>query len=158
MSRAHQKALRIAYGAVIPLPPDEAFSFVSDPENWLSFISSLRESSKDDAWGRVGGRGQMSNVVLGRRIASEIELTVWDPPHEFRYVSRQPGAPLLDNRRLLEPVPGGTRLSGTTTVTPRAGPAALVDRVRVLALQRIFATAMARLPEAARASRAQPPD
>lgn len=156
MSVESRRTLCLAYGAVIPLPADEAFSFVSDPETWPSYFSSMRDSSKDDDWGRVGGRGQMSNVVLGRRITSVIEVTVWDPPHEFRYVSRQQGAPLLDNRRVFETVPGGTRLRGTTTLTPRSGAAGLVDRVRVLALRRIFAAAMARLPDVARASGAAP--
>jgi hypothetical protein len=142
--------MRLSYGAVIPLPPEEAFAFVSDPLNWPSFFSSLRDSSRDADWGGVGSRGQMSNVVLGRTITSEIEVTAWNPPHEFRYVSRQPGTPPLDNRRVLEPVPDGTRLTGTTEVTPRPGLAGLVDRARMLAVRRIYAKAMARLPEAAR--------
>jgi len=152
VSSASRQPMHIAYGAVVPLPPDEAFAFVSDPLNWPSFFSSVRDSSRDDDWGSVGGRGHMSNVVLGRTIPSEIELTVWNPPHEFRYTSRQSGAPPLDNRRVFEPAPGGTRLSGTTEVTPRPGLPGLLDRVRVLALRRIFAAAMAQLPEAARAS------
>lgn len=157
MSSASRKPVHFAYGAVVHLPPDEAFAFVSDPLNWPSFFSSLRDSSRDEDWGSVGSRGQMSNVVLGRTIASEIEVTVWNPPHEFRYLSRQPGTPPLDNRRVFEPVPEGTRLSGTTEVIPRPGLPGLVDRARVLALRRIFAAAMAKLPEAARASHAPPP-
>ncbi|MDF2746298.1 MAG: hypothetical protein K0S98_582, partial [Propionibacteriaceae bacterium] len=26
--------MRISYGAVLPLPPEEAFAFVADPVNW----------------------------------------------------------------------------------------------------------------------------
>ncbi len=150
MSTASRKPIRISYGAVVPLPPDAAFAFVSDPLNWPSFFSSLRDSSRSEHWG-AGGRGQMSNVVLGRTITSEIEVMVWNPPHEFRYLSRQPGTPPLDNRRLFEPAQDGTRLSGTTEVTPRAGLPGMLDRARALALRRIFASAMERLPEAARA-------
>ncbi len=156
MFSASRKPMHLAYGALVPLPQDEAYAFVSDPLNWPSFFSSLRDSSRNEDWG-IGGRGQMSNVVLGRTITSEIEVTVWNPPHEFRYLSRQPGTPPLDNRRIFEPAPDGTRLSGTTEVTPRPGLPGLLDRARVLALRRIFAAAMARLPEAARASHAPPP-
>ena len=156
MSSATGKPMHIAYGAVIPLPPDEAFAFVSDPLNWPSFFSSVRDSSRNEDWGAVGGRGQMSNVVLGRTITSDLEVTVWNSPSEFRYLSRQPGTPPLDNRRLFEPAPGGTRLIGTTEVTPRSGLPGLVDRARLLAVRRIFASAMTRLPEAARASHAPP--
>ena len=149
MSAAARKPIQFSYGAVLPLPPDEAYAFVCDPLNWPLFFDSLRDTGRDDDWGRVGSRGRMSNVVLGRSITSEIEVTVWNPPHEFRYLSRQPGTPALDNRRLFEPVPAGTRLHATTTVTPRAGLAGLLDRARVVAVRRIFAAAMARLPEAA---------
>ena len=156
MSATSRKPVHIVYGAVVPLPPDEAYAFVSDPLNWPSFIASLRDSSRNEEWG-VGGRGQMTNVVLGRTITSDIEVTVWNPPHEFRYLTRQPGTPPLDNRRTFEPAPEGTRLTGTTDVTPRPGLPGLIDRARVLALRRIFAAAMAELPEAARASHAPSP-
>jgi polyketide cyclase/dehydrase/lipid transport protein len=158
VSTVDGKPVRIAYGAVVPLPPDAAFAFVCDPLHWPSFFSSLHDSSRNEDWGSVGSQGQMSNVVLGRTINSEIEVTVWNPPHEFRYLSRQPGTPPLDNRRLFEPAPGGTRLSGTTEVPQRLGLPGLIDRARMLALRRIFAAAMARLPEAAEASHSPSPD
>ncbi len=157
MSATSRKPIHLAYEAVVPLPPDEAYAFVSDPLNWPSFFSSLRDSSRSEDWG-IGGRGQMSNTVLGRTITSQIEVTVWNPPHEFRYLSRQPGTPPLDNRRIFEPAAAGTRLRGTTVVIPRPGLPGVLDRIRVLALRRIFAAAMARLPEAARASQQSPTD
>ncbi len=149
MSTAERKPIQFSYEAVLALAPDEAYAFVSDPLNWPSFFESLRDTDRDDDWGRVGSRGRMSNVVLGRSITSEIEVTVWNPPHEFRYLSRQPGTPALDNRRLFEAVSAGTRLRGTTTLTPRPGLPGLLDRARVIAVRRIFAAAMARLPEVA---------
>ena len=69
----------------------------------------------------------MTTRFLGRTIESTMEFTVWDPPREFRYVSRQPGAPDLDNRRVFEPIPGGTRLQGTTEAVPRAEMALFAD-------------------------------
>lgn len=157
VSATSRKPIHLAYGALVPLPPDQAYAFVADPLNWPSFFASLRDTSRDEDWG-LGSRGQMSNVVLGRTVTSEIEVTMWNPPHEFRYLSRQPGTPPLDNRRTFEPAPNGTRLSGTTQVTPRLGLPGLVDRARLLAVRRIFAAAMARLPAAALASHALPPD
>jgi hypothetical protein len=122
--------VRLTYGAVIPLPPEPAFAFVTDPLNWPSFFSSMRGARKDADWGSVGGRAQMRTVVLGRTVTSDLEMTAWDPPHEFGYVSRQASAPALTNHRVLEPVPGGTRLSGTTEVTLRPGLPGLADGVR----------------------------
>lgn len=92
----------------------------------------------------------MTTRFLGRTVESAMELTTWDPPREFRYRSQQPGAPDLDNRRTFEPVPNGTRLHGTTVVVPRPGVAGLADRAQVLALRRLYAGAMKRLPEVLR--------
>lgn len=144
-----QRPLRIEYGAELPVPPAQAFAFVSDPRNWPRFIASLVTAAGGDDWGRVGGHGQMTTRFLGRTVESTMELTTWDPPREFRYLSRQPGAPDLDNRRTFEPTPNrnGTRLSGTTLVVPRSGVAGLADRAQVLALRRLYAGAMRRLPE-----------
>jgi len=146
-SPASTRPLRIEYGAELPVPPAEAFAFVSDPLNWPRFITNLVSAVGDDDWGRVGGHGQMTTKFLGRTVESTMELTTWDPPREFRYRSRQPGAPDLDNRRTFEPIPNGTRLRGTTVVVPRPGVAGLADRAQVLALRRLYAGAMKRLPE-----------
>ena len=74
------------------------------------------------------------------------------PTAEFGYVSRQPGAPALNNRRVLEQVPGSTRVHATTEMTLRRGMPGLLDRVQERALRRTYSAAMARLPEAARAA------
>ena len=34
--------MKISYGALIPLPPDEAFGFVADPVNWPLFFPGVR--------------------------------------------------------------------------------------------------------------------
>jgi hypothetical protein len=53
---------------------------------------------------------------------------------------------------VFEPVPGGTRLRGTTEAVLRPGLSGLLDRVQEQALRRLYAAAMARLPDAARAA------
>jgi hypothetical protein len=114
------QAVQISYDAALPIPPVEAFAFVSDPRNWPRFIDNLRSADPDDDWAEVGGRGHMTTRFLGRTIESTMEITVWDPPREFRYTSRQPGAPDLDNHRVFEAIRGGTRLRGTTEAMPAA--------------------------------------
>jgi glyoxylase-like metal-dependent hydrolase (beta-lactamase superfamily II) len=143
---------RISYGAVIPLPSNEAFAFVTDPENWQLFFSTIRAVEKGTDWEGVGGRASMTHEVLGRTFTSELEMTVWDPPHEFRYLARQPGAPVFDNRRVFEPVAGGTRMRGTSEAAARAGVTGLIDRTRARALRRMYDEAMVRLPDAALAA------
>jgi glyoxylase-like metal-dependent hydrolase (beta-lactamase superfamily II) len=149
---------RIEYGAVLPLSPDAAFAFVADPSNWVLFFDSVQDAHGERDWGSVGGHARMTVQFVGRSVTSELELTEWDPPHAFRYVARHPGAPPLDNRRVFEPLPGGTRLRGSTEAAPRAGMAGLLDRAQRPALRRMYAKAMARLPEVARTSSAATPD
>jgi glyoxylase-like metal-dependent hydrolase (beta-lactamase superfamily II) len=151
-SRQTGQPVRITYEAVIPLPPQEAFAFLTEPRNWPSFVSSMRSTSKEAGWEGIGGRAEMANTFMGRRVTSELEMTAWDPPREFGYVSRQPGAPSLHNRRVLDPVPGGTRLRGTTEAVLRSGLPGLLDRVQRQMLRRTYAAAMARLPQVARTS------
>jgi glyoxylase-like metal-dependent hydrolase (beta-lactamase superfamily II) len=145
-SAASPRMARITYGADLPVPPAEAFAFVSDPRNWPTFVEALQSADRDDDWARVGGHGRMTTSFLGRTVESTMELTVWDPPREFRYLSRQPGAPDIDNRRVFEAIPGGTRLRGTTETVPRAGTARVSDRAQLLVLRRLYAGAMKRLP------------
>lgn len=138
--------MRISFGAVVPLPPDEAFAFVSDPQNWPLFIDFIRTAEAGPGWGTVGGRARMVSAVLGRTFESDLELTVWDPPREFRYTMRQPGRPDLDNRRLFVPVPGGTRLQATNESQSAIG---LTDRALGWRMQRLMNAAMAKLPQVA---------
>lgn len=152
--------MKITYGAVLPLPPDKAFGFVADPENWPLFFPGVRAVDKDVDWGRVGGHARLTTVIFGRALTMHLELTEWDPPTAFRYTVSQGDAPGNDdNRRTFQPVPGGTRLTGTTEIPARRGPAGLLDRLQMVLVHRVFVTAMARLPAAAstRQDSAEPP-
>jgi carbon monoxide dehydrogenase subunit G len=142
--------MKISYGAVLPLPPEEAFAFVADPVNWPLFFPGVRSVDKDNDWGWIGGHARLSSVVLGRSLTMDLELTEWDPPRSFRYsvsLSGKPGDD--DNRRTFDPVPGGTRLTGTTEIPGRRGPVGLLDRLQMLLVRRLFTAAMGRLPDAA---------
>jgi glyoxylase-like metal-dependent hydrolase (beta-lactamase superfamily II) len=139
----------IDYGAVLPLPEEEAFAFITDPDTWPSFFDSLRSTERDPDWGRPGGHARMTNRVLGRTVHSELELTEWDPPRGFSYLAHHPGEPDLDNRRDLTAVPGGTRLHGTTTIEVRRGAAGIADRARLRLLDRMYRKAIAKVPEVA---------
>jgi glyoxylase-like metal-dependent hydrolase (beta-lactamase superfamily II) len=142
-------ATRLRYGAVVPLPLEQAFAFVSGPRNWPLFFDGMRSAEAGADWGAVGGHARMTTAMLGRAVESELELTVWDPPREFRYLARQPGHPEADNRRVFVALPGGTRLVGTTDYRPRGGVSGLIDQAFGLALQRTYREAMTKLPQVA---------
>jgi hypothetical protein len=137
----------ISYGADLPVAPDEAFTFVSDPATWPRFFASVVSATADQGWGHVGGCGYIVTRFLGRIVTSQMLLTEWDPPHTFRYTARQAARPDLDNRRLFEAVPGGTRLQGTTELALRPGAKGLLDCASAQVLQRVYDQAMARLAD-----------
>jgi len=144
--------MKITYGAVLPLPPDEAFAFVADPGNWPQFFPGRQAVEKDD-WGHVGGHARLTSIILGRAMTMDLELTEWNPPMAFRYtVSREGGPANDDNRRTFHLVPEGTRLSGTTETPTRRGPAGLLDLLQMMLVRGVFMTAMRRLPGAAAAA------
>ena len=136
----------ICYGADLPVPPDQAFAFVSDPATWPTFFENVEMAAAGERWGHVGGCGYIVTRFIGRIVTSQMLLTEWDPPHAFRYTARQAGRPDLDNRRVFEAVSGGSMLQGTTEFELRPGSRGLVDRVSARVLQRVYDRAMARLP------------
>lgn len=136
----------MTYGAVVPLPPDEAFDFVSDPANWPSFIESMESAERLEGWGTPGGRARMVTRVSGRRLTTELELVEWERPTRFRYIGHNESRADMDNSRVFEAVPEGTRLTGTTTAHARPGLAMLVDLVAAVALRRMLHRAMKELP------------
>jgi hypothetical protein len=149
--------MKISYAAVLPLPSDEAFTFVADPVNWPLFVPSVRSVHKDDDWGEVGGHAHLTSVVFGRSVTMDLELTEWDPPRSFRYTVSQGGKPGNDdNRRTFEPVPGGTRLTGSTEIPARPGLAGLLDRLQMRVVRRVFTAGMVRLPSVAAQHRRTP--
>jgi hypothetical protein len=143
--------MRITYGAVLPLSTEDAFAFVADPLNWPSFSPGVREVTTDDDWGRVGSHAHLASTVLGRTLKMDLEVTEWDPPHAFRYTVSTNGGPRNDdNRRTFDPIPAGTRLTGTTEIPGGHGTVRfLLDPLQRILLRVVFATAMAKLPKAA---------
>ena len=55
----------IAYGAVIPLPPDAAFAFVSDPTTWPLFFDTP-ESAGLRVFTQVGSGTQLRGTTTIR--------------------------------------------------------------------------------------------
>jgi len=138
--------MQITYSAVVPTSVDEAFDFVSRPVNWPSFFQQMESAEALEGWGRVGGKARMVNRILGLDVVTDIALVEWDPPHSFRYIGHNQGRADTDNLRVFDAVPGGTRLTGTTTAQAGPGLAGLLDRVTLLAARRVFHRAMKRLP------------
>lgn len=143
-----REVMQIKYGAVIPLPPAEAFDFVSDPTNWPRFVNSIESVETAEGWAAAGGKARMVNRVLRQEVVTELELLDWYRPYGFRYVGRNEGRSDMVNDRVFEAVAGGTRLTGTTAShgERRAGISGLTDGVVLLAARGILRRAMKEPP------------
>lgn len=145
--------MKITYGAVLPLPPEQAFDFVSDAASWPTFFESMESAEALQGWGSPGGKARMVNKFLGRLLVSELELVEWDRPHRFRYTARTAGRPDMDNVRTFDAVPGGTRLRGTTSARARRAVGGVFDIISLLAFHQTIKRAMKQLPgQAAKAA------
>jgi carbon monoxide dehydrogenase subunit G len=73
-----------AHNLFISRPPQEVFDFVTDPANDVHWRDSvvLVEWTSAEPHGIGSTQGQVDKF-LGREIASTIEITVWDPPHQL---------------------------------------------------------------------------
>lgn len=137
----------ISFGAVLPVTQDEAFAFVSDPRRWPLFYHYIQTVERLDGWGRVGGRIRIVSQSMGEHENADLELVEWDQPREFTYTMVELGRPDVVVRQVFEPDDGGTRLTGTATVTVRRGLGGTVDRWRCRGLRRRYEHAMSRLSD-----------
>ncbi|MGZ8513825.1 MAG: SRPBCC family protein [Candidatus Limnocylindrales bacterium] len=105
-----------SYSVVIGRPIDAVFSFIADGERcreWRPGVLDIKRASGDGVGARYtqGVKGPM-----GRRVAADYEVTVFEPPRrlEFQTVT---GPARPHGRYHLEPVDGGTRLTFSLDAT-----------------------------------------
>jgi carbon monoxide dehydrogenase subunit G len=92
-------------------PQQEVWNFISDPANLAQWSSSV-ESAEWTSEGPPGVGSTLIEVgkVLGRKIESPVEVTVWDPPNEFGRKAISGPAPWEATMKL-EPKENGTLLT-----------------------------------------------
>jgi len=89
----------------------EIFDFMADPSN----DTKWRDSAVSSEWvseGPIGVGSKLKSVdkLLGRKLESTSEVTVWDPPH--RYSQKSLGGPLpFELTITLDPEGSGTQVT-----------------------------------------------
>jgi carbon monoxide dehydrogenase subunit G len=107
---------KASYSVVIGRPIDTVFSFIADGERcteWRPGVLDIKRAPGDGLGARYtqGVKGPM-----GRRVAADYEVTVFEPPRrlDFQTVT---GPARPHGRYDLEPVDGGTRLTFSLDAT-----------------------------------------
>jgi len=94
----------------IDRPSQEVFDFTTNPANWPQWQSGTvsAEWSSEDPVG-VGSTLHSVGKLLGRELASDLEIIQWDPPNLFGY-KLDNGPIKVEAMNKLEPQDGGTLL------------------------------------------------
>ena len=95
----------------INCPQQVVWDFISDPANLAKWSSSAESAD----WTSEGPPGVGSTLleigkVMGRKIKSPVEVTVWNPPNEFGRKAIGGPAPWVSKMKL-EPKENGTLLT-----------------------------------------------
>jgi uncharacterized membrane protein len=104
---------------VIDRPVDEVFDFVADESNEPRYNPKMRLAEKiSEGPIGIGTRFRAETVSMGRAIEIVIEFTDFERPRRIVEVARVPS---MDIHGILtfEPVPGGTRMRWSWSLTPR---------------------------------------
>jgi len=99
-------------------PQQEVFDFVSNPANDTQW-SSVAESREWTSEGPVGVGSTLRSAArfLGRKIESILEITIWDPPHQ--YAQKLVSGPFpFEFAAKLEPKENGTQLTINGEIEP----------------------------------------
>jgi carbon monoxide dehydrogenase subunit G len=98
------------YSVMVNRPPSEVFAFVADGEKcpqWRPGVLDIKRVSGDG----VGTKySQGVKGPMGRRIAADYEVTVFEPDRRLEFQTLT-GPARPHGRYDLEPVEGGTRLT-----------------------------------------------
>ncbi len=96
--------MRITHEVEIARPPEEVFAYLADPANMPEWQSGVTEVQKEDE-----RRFREVRRVLGREVASDVEVTALDPPRRFDLAVRS-GPLTVEISHTLEAAGDGTRL------------------------------------------------
>lgn len=96
---------------VINRPIEDCFAYLSDLANDVEWRREWIDAEKaTDGPHGVGGRFRLTGVLLGRRIATEYEATVYEPTRLAAWKAVSGPLPLTFSRAF-EGVEGGTRVT-----------------------------------------------
>jgi uncharacterized protein YndB with AHSA1/START domain len=99
---------RFATTLEIARPPEDVFAYLTDVSRLPEWQSSLLAATADGDV-RAGTRIRERRRFMGRELATQIDVTTYEPPRRFELTSRE-GPVAFEIRHVLEPADGGTRV------------------------------------------------
>ena len=91
-------------------PPQEVWDFFTDPANNSKWSTTEHAEWTSEGPPGVGSTLRSVGKLLGRKVESSVEITVWNPPNEYGYKSTSGPFPFEVTNKF-EPKENGTQLN-----------------------------------------------
>ena len=121
--------MRVFEGSVVlPVPPEQAFAIVGDPDNGPKIDPMIRRYEPEGGAMREGGHNNIRGRAFGFPIRMVSITREWDPPRRMVLESVKPARPVrMTLTQTFEPHPEGTLLTYRADIDG-FGPAAIAFR------------------------------
>ncbi len=125
--------IRVEVKHTFPVPLSEAFSYITDLDNWPEYWPDfVRIHDPDNAqWGQPGDTLTIVMKLLNRERELTMTLEKFQKDALVTYISRQPGLPDTLHERHFKAISDGFEYTLVVAYDPRQGLKGLIDRVFV---------------------------
>jgi uncharacterized protein YndB with AHSA1/START domain len=102
----------VKVSGTIRAAPDAVFGFLADLENWPRWQSDMQITTLVDGQpGEAGARYRYVSKAMGQTFDSTVTVVRVDPPREVAFEGEWAGMIRPNGRYLVEPAPGGSRVT-----------------------------------------------
>ena len=102
----------ITVSGIVRAEPEKVFAFLADLENWPRWQSDMQTTKLEDGTrGQVGARYRYVSNAMGQTFDSTVRLAKVDAPREVAFEGEWTGMIRPSGRYVIEPVPGGSRVT-----------------------------------------------
>jgi hypothetical protein len=125
--------LRIEVSHAFPVSVTQAFSYITDMNNWPEYWPDFIRMENPTAarWSSPGDKATVVIKLLHRERALNMELKEFQKDRRVTYISRQQGLPDVRHERHFKAAPAGCEYRLVVEYEPRQGLAGLFDRMLV---------------------------
>jgi hypothetical protein len=118
---------------LLPVTPDALFDLMSDFSRWPAFYPDFVcfAGGPPSSWQEPGATMTVVTRLLGREVAVEMVLEVFQPGRLVCYQSRQRGLPDAVHRRAFIAHPEGCVFQASVSYPPRPGVVGVIDHVLI---------------------------
>jgi uncharacterized protein YndB with AHSA1/START domain len=137
----------VTVSGIVAAEPERVFAFLADLANWPRWQSDMKTATLiEGETGTAGTRYRYVSKAMGQTIDSTVRLVTVDAPREVAFEGEWAGMIRPDGRYLVEPAPGGSRVTLNPHPQTR-GPGSLLAPLLATMIRRLNRQHLAALQE-----------